>query len=181
MTPNFSQGPLVWMDLEFTDLDVKKGRIVEIATVITDAKLNIKATGPNIVICQSDLVLDGMSDWNKRHFKESGLLDHIKSSNVTLDQASEETLTFIKANCSPQSGILSGSSVYVDREFLGEYMPEIYNYLHYRIIDTNTLKEIMHRWYPSVPDYPKVELHRANKDILESIDELKYYKARIFK
>jgi len=181
MTANFTQGPLVWMDLEFTDLDVKKGRIVEIATVITDAKLNIKAVGPNLVINQPDSVLDNMIDWNQEHFRESGLLKEIKESTVTLKQAYDETLNFIKSNCPPNAGLLSGSSVHVDKEFLGEYMPLIKDYLHYRIIDTSTLKELMHRWYPSMPDFPKVEQHRANKDILESIDELKYYKAKIFK
>lgn len=181
MMANFTQGPLVWMDLEFTDLDVKKGKIVEISTVITDAKLNIKAVGPNLVIHQPDSVLQDMVRWNQEHFMESGLLEEIKVSKVTLQKAYDETLKFIKDNCTFKSGVLAGSSVYIDREFLGEYMPLIYDYLHYRIVDTNTLKELMHRWYPAVPDYPKNEPHRANKDILESIDELKYYKTKIFK
>lgn len=181
MIQNFTNGPLVWMDLEFTDLDVKRGQIVEISTVITDAKLNVKAVGPNLVIHQPDSVLKGMVRWNQEHFSESGLMDEIKASKITLQKAYDETLKFIKANCAFKTGVLAGTSIYVDREFLGEYMPLIYDYLHYRIIDTNTLKELMHRWYPNVPDYPKAEPHRAYKDILESIDELKYYKANIFK
>ena len=181
MTANFTQGPLVWMDLEFTDLDIKKGKIVEISTVITDAKLNVKAIGPNLVIHQPDEVLANMIQWNQEHFSESGLIEEVKHSKITLEQAYDETLKFIKANCTEKSGVLAGSSVYIDREFLGEYMPLIYDYLHYRIIDTNTLKELTHRWYPTIPDYPKNESHRANQDILESIDELKYYKTKIFK
>ena len=181
MTANFTQGPLVWMDLEFTDLDVRKGKIVEISTIITDANLKITAIGPHLVIHEPDSVLDGMVAWNKEHFKASGLFQEIQKSKTTLQEACDKTLEFIKANCPVKSGILAGSSVYVDREFLGEYMPLIYDYLHYRIVDTNTLKELMHRWYPAMPDYPKNEPHRANKDILESIDELKYYKTKIFK
>lgn len=181
MTANFTQGPLVWMDLEFTDLDVKKGRIVEISTIITDAKLKTIAIGPHFVIHQPDDILDNMGRWNKEHFRDSGLLQDIKDSITTHEDAYRETLKFIKANCALNSGVLAGSSIYVDREFLGEHMPLIYDYLHYRIIDTSTLKELMHRWYPTMPDFPKKETHRASEDILESIDELKYYKAKIFK
>lgn len=181
MRQNFSNGPLVWMDLEFTDLDVKIGKIVEIATIITDAKLNIKAIGPDLVIHQPDSVLEGMVRWNQEHFAESGLLQEIKDSKVSLQKAYDETLKFIKKHCAEKTGVLAGTSIYVDREFLGEYMPLVYDYLHYRIIDTNTLKELTHRWYPNIPDYPKAEPHRASKDIMESIDELKYYKASIFK
>ena len=165
MITNYTNGPLVWLDLEFTDLDVKRAQIVEIATVITDAKLNIKA----------------IVRWNQEHFSESGLMEEIITSKVTLKRAYEETLKFVKAHCAFKTGVLAGASVYIDREFLGEYMPLLYDYLHFRIIDTNTIKEIMHRWYPRIPDYPKLEAHRAGKDIVESINELKYYQANLFK
>lgn len=181
MISHLNLGPLVWMDLEFTDLDVTKGKIVEICTIITDAKLNIKAVGPNLVIHQPESELQKMVRWNREHFSESGLLEEIRNSKITEQRAYEETLKFIKANCDFKEGLLAGTSVYVDREFLGQYMPLIYDYLHYRIVDTNTLKELMHRWYPHIPDYPKNEPHRAHGDILESIDELRYYKEKIFK
>lgn len=178
---NYTLGPLVWMDLEFTDLDVKRGQIVEIATVITDAKLNIKAVGPNLVIHQPESVIENMVRWNQEHFAESGLVEEIRQSKISLQKAYDETLKFIQAHCDFKEGILAGSSIYVDREYLGEFMPLIYDYLHYRIVDTNTIKELMHRWYPAKRDFRKEGHHRAYQDILESIDELKYYKANVFK
>lgn len=173
--------PLIWLDLEFTDLDVKKGVIVEIATAVTDADLKILATGPDIVIHQPESILSNMINWNKDHFGESGLLDEIRRSTVTVAGAEAETLSFLKKYCAPHTALLAGSSIYMDREFLRLYMPSLYDFVHYRIVDTNTLKELMHRWYPDIPDYPKLEPHRAKGDILESIDELKYYQANIFK
>lgn len=172
---------LIWIDLEYTDLDVKKGKIVEISTLITDGNFKIKAEGPSMVIHQPDEVLESMVMWNQNHFTQSGLMEEIRSSKITHKKAYEETLKFIKKHCSFQTGMLAGSSVYIDREFLGEYMPEIYNYLHHHIIDINTVKELARRWYPKVPDYPKGYAHRAKGDILDSIDELKYYKEAIFK
>lgn len=176
-----SQSPLLWLDLEFTDLDVKRGQIVEIASIITDANLNVKATGPSLVIHQPDEVLENMIQWNKVNFAQTGLLEEIKSSTVSLNSAYQQTLKFIKKHSSFQTAMLAGASVYIDREYLGEYMPEIYNYLHHHIVDTNTLKELMVRWYPKVPPYTKKYAHRALDDILESINELKYYRESIFK
>lgn len=173
--------PFLWLDLELTDLDVKRGHIVEIASLITDGGLRTKAIGPHYVIHQPETVLDNMVRWNREHFAESGLLEEIKTSKISLKTAYTDTLKFIKKHCAFQSIILAGASVHVDREFLGEYMPEIYNYLHHRIIDTNTLKELMHRWYPRLPDFPKAQAHRADKDVLESVNELKYYRDVLFK
>lgn len=181
MSSTLSTSPLIWLDLEFTDLDVKKGAIVEIATVVTDGKLNILGTGPDLVIHQPETILKSMVKWNQDHFGESGLLEEIRQSTITTEEAEEKTLSFLKQNCAPHTALLAGSSIYMDREFLRLYMPRLYDFVHYRIVDTNTLKELMHRWYPSIPDYPKAEPHRAGMDILESIDELKYYQAKIFK
>lgn len=181
MSSTLSTSPLIWLDLEFTDLDVNKGTIVEISTVVTNANLDIIGTGPSIVIHQPDSILRSMVKWNQQHFRESGLLEEIIHSTTTVSQAEEQTLNFLKKHCAPHTALLAGSSVYIDREFLRVYMPKLYDFVHYRIVDTNTLKELMHRWYPGVPDYPKIEPHRANADILESIDELKYYQTHIFK
>ncbi len=180
MSP-YANAPLLWIDLELTDLDVKRGQIVEISTLITDAKLNLKSQGPSLVIHQPEEVLSSMVMWNQNHFSQSGLLEEIRASKVTLNKAYQETLKFIKKHCAFQSAMLAGSSVYIDREFLGEYMPEIYNYLHHHIVDVNTLKELARRWYPQTPIYPKNFSHRAHDDILDSINELKYYKENIFK
>lgn len=173
--------PLIWLDLEFTDLDVKQGVIVEIATVVTDGHLQILGTGPDLVIHQPEPILRKMVKWNQEHFTESGLLTEIRQSQLTVEEAENQTLDFLKKFCAPHTALLAGSSIYMDREFLRVYMPRLYDFVHYRIVDTNTLKELMHRWYPSIPDYPKVEPHRAQADILESIDELKYYQTNLFK
>ena len=140
--PASAKYPLLWIDLEFTDLDVKRGKIVEIASVITDGDLNIKAMGPDIVIHQTDKVLNSMVQWNQTHFSESGLMGEIKLSKISLKKAEDQTLKFIKKHAAFQSVLLAGSSIQVDREYLGEYMPLIYSYLHHHIIDLNTIKEL---------------------------------------
>lgn len=180
MSP-YANAPLFWIDLEFTDLDVKRGKIVEIASVITDSNLNIKHVGPDLVIYQPSEVLEGMVMWNQSHFEYSGLMEEIRTSKISLGKAYQKTLAFLKQHCSFQKAMLAGSSVYIDREFLGEQMPEIYNYLHHHIVDVNTVKEICRRWYPKTPLYPKNFTHRANSDIIDSINELKYYRETIFK
>ena len=172
---------LVWVDLEFTDLDVDKGVIVEISTVITNYELEIIARGPTFVINQPEIVLKTMGSWCKDHFNESGLLAEIKTSKVSLKQAMDETLSFIKKHCSMQTALLAGSAVHMDRLFLLKFAPEIVNYLHHRVIDVSTIKDLANFWYPDTPRYPKNESHRAEDDILESIDELKYYRSHIFK
>ncbi len=173
--------PLIWLDLEFTDLDYKKGAIVEIATVVTDGNLKILGTGPDLVINQPESILSNMIKWNKEHFSESGLMEEIRKSKISINEAEELTLIFLKKYCAPQTSPLAGASVYIDRDFLREYMPRLFAFIHYRIVDTNTIKELIHRWYPHIPDHPKQEVHRAGPDILETIDELKYYQANIFK
>jgi oligoribonuclease len=178
---NYTGGNLVWLDLEMTGLDPKKDKIVEIATIITDANLNVLAEGPDLVIHQSARVTDNMNDWCKEHFTESGLLESIKKSKISLKQAEEKTLEFVKKHCTEKAALLSGNSVHIDREFLHYQMPTFFDYLHYRIIDVSTLKELALRWFPRIDKYPKVEPHRAAGDILESINELKYYQAKIFK
>lgn len=172
---------MLWLDLEMTDLDPVSGKIVEIATAVTDSKLTLIAHGPNLVIHQSQTVIDNMHHWSMEHFTESGLIDEIKKSKITLKQAEERTMDFITAYFPPQVALLAGNSVYVDREFLAFHMPAIYNYVHYKVIDVNTLKELAHHWYPSVPRYVKAETHRSKFDIIESIEELKYYQQHIFK
>lgn len=181
MSSTLPTSPLIWLDLEFTDLNVDKGRIVEIATLITDGRLNVKAIGPDLVIHQSDEILKSMIKWNQEHFRDSGLYEEIRQSKITTLEAEEETLNFLKKFCVPGGSALAGASVYVDRDYLRIHMPRLYNFVHHRVIDTNTLKELMHRWYPNIKDYPNADYHRAGKDILETINELKYYQASIFK
>lgn len=181
MSSTQPHSPLIWLDLEFTDLDVNKGVIVEIATIVTDGNLNILGTGPDIVIHHPESILQAMPQWNKEHFGESGLLEEIRQSVKSTAQAEDETIDFLKKYCAPSTALLAGNSIHMDRAYLRNFMPKIYDFVHYRMIDVSTIKELMHRWYPSIPDYPKVEPHRAGADILESIDELKYYQSTLFK
>jgi oligoribonuclease len=171
------------MDLEMTGLEPEKDQIVEIATIITDDDLNILAEGPDLVIKVADELLETMDDVVKEMHSSSGLLEQIKLSKVTLKEAGDKTLEFISKYVAPKTTPLAGNSIGTDRRFLARYLPDIENYLSYRSIDVSTIKELCKRWYPS--DYemlPKKSLrHRALEDIKESIDELLYYRRKIFK
>ena len=174
---------MVWMDLEMTGLDPTVDRIVEIATIITDDELNIVAEGPDIVIHQPDDVLAKMLPIVVDMHTKSGLLDEIKASTTSLDEAGRATLQFIKAHIgAPKSVPLCGNSIGTDRRFLAAYLPEIENYLHYRSIDVSSVKELVKRWYPTVDAGrpAKTGNHRALDDIRDSIRELAYYRANAF-
>ncbi|XP_034828995.1 probable oligoribonuclease isoform X1 [Maniola hyperantus] len=174
---------IVWVDLEMTGLDIEKDHILEIACLVTDASLNIVATGPNIIIHQPDDILNNMHQWCITQHGETGLTDASRESKVSLSDAENQILNFVKVHAPENKCPLGGNSVYMDRLFLRKYMPNLNNYLHYRIIDVSTLKELAKRWYPkeySRTPQKKFE-HRCLCDILESIEELKYYKQHIFK
>lgn len=174
---------LAWMDLEMTGLDPAKHVIVEIATLLTDDELNIIETGPELVIKTDEAALAGMDQVVIDMHTKSGLLDQIRASTVTHEQAAQETLEFLKAHI-PASGSvpLCGNSIGMDRRFLSVHMPEIEEFLHYRSIDVSTIKELTRRWYPQVlADAPRKEVgHRALDDVTESINELKYYRSSVF-
>ncbi len=172
---------LVWIDLEMTGLNVDSDTIIEIATIVTDDKLNIVAEGPRLVIHQPDAVLDNMNEWCITHHANSGLTQEVKESTTTMHEAEEKTLAFLKEHCIENTSPLCGNSVHFDRIFLQKYMPKIVEFLHYRILDVTTIKRLKRMWYPSVPFPSKKEAHRALDDIKESIDELKYYKEKLFK
>ena len=177
----FTNGKLIWIDLEMTGLDPLKDKIVEIATIITDANLDVLAEGPDLVIHQPSEVTENMIAWNQEHFSESGLLNAIHDSKISLEQAEEQTLNFLKQNTPSNTALLAGNSVHIDREFIRIHMPRLAGFVHYRIIDVSTIKELSLRWYPDIPPFHKEETHRAHDDILESIDELKYYRDKVFK
>lgn len=172
---------LVWLDMEMTGLDPQKEGIIEIATIITDSKLNILEEGPSLVIHQSQALLQEMDPWNTKHHEKSGLLEKVRKSKITVKQAEKLTLEFIKKYCAPKKALLCGNSVHHDRRFLERDMPEIHEYLHYRHIDVSTVKSLAKFWYPKVKFPKKDNAHRALDDIRESIEELKYYRARFFK
>jgi oligoribonuclease len=172
---------LVWIDLEMTGLDVESNTILEIATIITDQELNIIAEGPNVAIYQTEHILKKMDEWNKKQHSKSGLLERIRNSDVTLREAENITLSFIKKYCINKKAPLCGNTVGHDKKFLKKYMPKVVEYLHYRIVDVSSFKEIIKRWYPKkYKPVEKQELHLALEDIKESIKELKYYMNTFF-
>lgn len=175
-------GLFVWIDLEMTGLDSSKDVILEIATMITDSNLNIIAQGPLCVIHQSEKHIVAMNEWCQKHHAQSGLVEAVRQSTTTLEHATAKTLQFIRTHCEPQTGILSGNSVWQDRIFLAKYMPEIVEYLHYRIIDVSSVKNLVHRWYAhdKYSSFKKSDSHRAYDDIQESIAELKHYRKYFF-
>ena len=143
---------LVWMDLEMTGLDPPRDVIVEIATLITDDDLQTFAEGPDLVVHQSEERLRRHGRRRGRHAHPSGLLDAIRASTITLEEAGEATLAFIKEHVpEPRTVPLCGNSIGTDRRFLAAYLPEIENYLHYRSVDVSSVKELVRRWYPTVP------------------------------
>ena len=173
---------LVWIDCEMTGLDPSKDVILEIATIITDNSLAIIEEGPSLVIHQDDSALRGMSDVVRNLHKPSQLIDEVKESTITLREAEEKTLAFLKDHCEQGLAPLCGNSVWNDRNFLQAYMPRIIQYLHYRMIDVTSVKELVARWYPNDPDleFSKKETHRALPDIKESIAELRHYRKYFF-
>ena len=173
---------LIWIDLEMTGLDPDTDLIIEIATVITDKDLNILAQGPVIAVHQSDEALAAMDDWNQKHHGQSGLIERVKASLINDAEAERLTIDFLKdwvpANTSP----ICGNSIGQDRRFLYRYMPTLEAYFHYRNIDVSTLKELAARWAPAVKDgFNKESTHQALDDILESIEELQYYRKHFIK
>jgi oligoribonuclease len=172
---------LIWVDLEMTGLDPEAHAIVEIASIITDGDLATVAEGPCLVIHQPDDVLAKMNQHVRDLHTRSGLLDRITTSTVSLKDATAQTFAFLEKHCSKGTSVLCGNSVWKDRQFLERYMPEVVTYLHYRMIDVSTIKELVRRWYPAPFHAPKKkEVHRALDDIRESIEELQHYRAKVF-
>ena len=171
---------LVWIDLEMTGLDVTRESIIEIATVVTDGHLNILAIGPNLAVSVPSHLLDEMDEWNTSHHTSSGLVERVRSQGVSCEDAERQTLEFLRNWVPEGSAPLCGNSVWNDKRFMEKEMPNLVNYLHYRMIDVSTIKELARRWYPSTPRYEKKGAHLALDDILESIEELRYFRQHIF-
>ncbi|MFI4937693.1 MAG: oligoribonuclease [Candidatus Berkiellales bacterium] len=172
---------LIWIDLEMTGLDTQNDHILEIATLITDSQLNIIAEGPNLVIHQSDTILNKMDVWNTKQHQQSGLTPKVRASVTTLEQAQTETLNFIKKYVEPKTSPMCGNTVCQDRRFLSRLMPTLEAYFHYRHIDVSTVKELARLWAPDMfKGMNKESKHRALDDIKESIEELRYYRDRFF-
>ena len=174
--------PLVWMDLEMTGLDPDEHVIIEIATLLTTADLEIIAEGPVLAIRQPESELAKMDAWNVEHHGASGLVERVRSSSVEIADAERLTLEFLQAHVPAGASPLCGNSVHQDRRFLVRQMPAIDAFLHYRIIDVSTVKELARRWAPAVLDgFVKQGAHLALDDIRESVAELRHYRDSFFR
>jgi oligoribonuclease len=169
---------LVWVDMEMTGLRPEIDRIIEVAVVVTDSDLRLLAEGPVLVIHQPDSVLSGMDAWNTATHGRSGLTEQVRRSHLTEAAAQVQLLEFLRAWVPPGKSPMCGNSICQDRRFMARYMPELEAWFHYRNLDVSTIKELCKRWAPSVArGFAKRSAHTALADILESIDELAYYRA----
>ncbi len=171
------QNNLIWLDMEMSGLLPDSDRILELAVVVTDANLNVLGESPVLVIHQSDAVLDGMDAWNKGAHGRSGLIEKVKSSTITEDEATLQMITFLKQYVPAGKSPMCGNSICQDRRFMARYMPDLEKYFHYRNLDVSTFKELARRWKPEIySGFKKASKHEALADIYESIEELKYYR-----
>ncbi|PVU90783.1 hypothetical protein BB560_000403 [Smittium megazygosporum] len=178
-----NKGTLLWIDCEMTGLDVNVDKILEISTIITDDELNVIGPKLNFVIHQSQAVLDNMNEWCVEHHTQSGLVEQVLASKTKLKQAEADIIRHInKYALTTRKLLLAGNSVHCDLVFIKKYLPRITKKIGHRIIDVSTIKELAFRWLPEVASAaPKKKLnHRSLDDIVESIEELRYYKEKIF-
>ena len=175
--------PLIWIDCEMSGLDDTRFHIIEIAVIVTDGvNLDRRIYGPELVIQCPEEELAAMDEWCTKTHTESGLVEKVRASPHTLKSAEQQILTFLQDTCGlkPFTCQIAGNSVGCDKRFLAKDMPDLYKFLHYRIVDVTVLSELSRRWLPALPRYQKKSNHRALDDIEESIEELKHYQKHIF-
>jgi oligoribonuclease len=172
---------LIWIDLEMTGLNTDSDSIIEIATVVTDAQSNVLAEGPVLAIQTAESMLLGMDEWNTRQHGASGLVARVRASDVSLAQAEERTLDFLRQWVPGGVSPMCGNSICQDRRFLARQMPQLERYFHYRNLDVSTVKELARRWAPQlVAGFTKQASHLALADIQDSIRELRFYRQQLF-
>lgn len=173
---------LIWVDMEMTGLSPDTDRIIEVAVVVTDSNLNVLGEGPVLAIHQSNETLDGMDAWNKGTHGKSGLIERVKASTVTEEQATMEIIEFLRKHVPAGKSPMCGNTICQDRRFMSRWMPKLEEFFHYRNLDVSTLKELCRRWKPDVHSgFKKQQKHTALADILESIEELRYYRQHFIK
>ena len=171
---------LVWLDMEMSGLDPETHRILEIAVVVTDSQLQVVAHAPVYVVHQSAELLDTMDAWNKGTHGRSGLIEKVKASTQAEHEVERELLAFLKQHVGAGKSPMCGNTIHQDRRFLLRYMPALEAHFHYRNLDVSTLKELCRRWQPALmKGFEKKGAHTALADILESIDELRYYRKHL--
>lgn len=176
-----SASNLIWIDLEMTGLDTEEDVILEIATIVTDSQLTILAEGPMLAIHQPDEILNGMGEWCTKQHEKSGLTARCKASNITVKNAEQQTLDFLREYVPEGKSPMCGNSICQDRRFLFREMPELERYFHYRHLDVSTIKELALRWAPEIAKgFSKSSKHLALDDIKDSIEELEYYRGSFF-
>jgi oligoribonuclease len=173
---------LIWIDLEMTGLQPEADVIIEIATIVTDKHLNVLAEGPVFAVHQSESVLSGMDDWNRRQHGSSGLTERVRASQIDTAAAEKETLAFLERWAERGRSPMCGNSICQDRRFLARYMPALEKFFHYRNLDVSTLKELAQRWAPHIAQaFQKSSTHLALADVRESINELKFYREHLLR
>lgn len=172
---------LVWIDLEMSGLDPRQDKILEVACMITNWNLESQVEPMSLVVNHPISLLEDMDDWNQQHHKGSGLWEKVINSTFQNPDVEKQVLQYIK-QAVPVAGeaILAGNSLHMDRMFLTLQMPNIVAHLHHRVIDVSTVKELSLHWYPDIPEYEKNDTHNALDDVFESIEELKYYRSKVF-
>jgi oligoribonuclease len=170
---------LAWIDMEMTGLQPDSDRVIEIAVLVTDPQLNVIATGPVLVVHQPQEVLDAMDSWNKSTHAKTGLIERVRASSLSEAQAESQALEFLAAHLPANTSPMCGNSICQDRRFLARWMPRLEAHFHYRNLDVSTLKELVRRWKPELKGFSKEGKHEALADILESIEELKFYRKNV--
>ena len=165
--------------MEMTGLQPDSDRVIEIAVLVTDPQLNVVATGPVLVVHQPDEVLDAMDAWNKSTHAKTGLIERVRASSLTEADVERQALEFLAAQVPANASPLCGNSICQDRRFLARWMPRLEAHFHYRNLDVSTLKELVRRWKPELKGFSKEGKHEALADILESIEELKFYRKNV--
>ena len=182
LSPQNNDSNLIWIDMEMTGLDPDTCVVLEIATIVTDAQLNVLAEGPVLAIHQSDEVLANMNEWCIDVHGKTGLTQRCRDSKISVHDAQAQTIAFLSQWVPAGKSPLCGNTIGQDRRFMVKYMPELEAYCHYRSIDVSTIKELATRWQPDVlKGFNKKGVHLALADIQESIAELQYYRTHVFK